>query len=98
MSAKVSTAGIGLVGVGVLWEHLRGPSPLGWAAIAAGFLLLLLSRRRPPVRTPLDGPLLLLALQGKRHGDAALREPQAGDVEVGEVPSQGAQLDVGELI
>ncbi len=60
----LSTTGMGLVGIGVLWEHLRGPSLPGWAAIVTGWVLLLLPRRRLPVRTPSDWPLLLLAAMG----------------------------------
>jgi putative inorganic carbon (HCO3(-)) transporter len=56
--------GIGLVGVGVLWESLLAPSLIGWGFILSGFAALLLSERRWPRRTPLDGPLLLLIVMG----------------------------------
>jgi putative inorganic carbon (HCO3(-)) transporter len=53
--------GIGLVGLGVVWESLLAPSLIGWGFILVGFLALLLPGRRWPARTPLDWSLLLLA-------------------------------------
>jgi len=56
--------GIGLIGVGVSWESMLAPSMIGWGLILLGFLTLLLAERRWPARTPLDWPLLLLAVMG----------------------------------
>jgi putative inorganic carbon (HCO3(-)) transporter len=56
--------GIGLIGIGVLWESQLAPSLVGWGFILVGFLALLVAERRWPARTPLDGPLLLLAVMG----------------------------------
>lgn len=56
--------GIGSIGLGVLWESALAPSLPGWGFILVGFLVLLLAERRRPIRTPLDGPLLLLAVMG----------------------------------
>lgn len=56
--------GIGLIGLGVLWESVLAPSLIGWGFILAGFLVMLVTERRWPVRTPLDGPLLLLTVMG----------------------------------
>ncbi|MCP4542032.1 MAG: O-antigen ligase family protein [Chloroflexi bacterium] len=56
--------GIGLIGLGVLWSSQLAPSLIGWGFVLAGFLALLVPERRWPARTPLDGPLLLLAVMG----------------------------------
>ena len=56
--------GIGLIGLGVLWESVLAPNLTGWGLILAGFLVILVAERRWPVRTPLDAPLLLLAVMG----------------------------------
>lgn len=56
--------GIGLIGLGVLWESQLAPSLIGWGFILIGFLALLVTERRWPARTPLDAPLLLLAVMG----------------------------------
>ena len=51
---------MGLVGLGVLWESLRGPSFPGWLVIALGLALILLPHK--PRTTPLRWPILLLIL------------------------------------
>lgn len=56
--------GIVLIGLGVLWESMLAPSVVGWGLVLAGFLILCLADRRWPRRTPLDWPLLLLAIMG----------------------------------
>ena len=56
--------GIGLVGLGVVWESLFAPSMVGWGFVLVGFLLMLLPERRWPCRTPLGWPLLLLGAMG----------------------------------
>jgi len=43
---------------------MLAPSVIGWGFILIGFLTMLLAERRWPARTPLDWPLLLLALMG----------------------------------
>lgn len=58
---------LGLLGAGVLWENLFGPSGVGWGLIGVGLLLVLWvegneSRRLWPRRVPLEWPLLLLLL------------------------------------
>ncbi len=58
--AFVSSLGIGLVGLGVIWDSLFGPSWPGWVGIAAGLALLLFAQK--PQHTPLKWPLLLLIL------------------------------------
>lgn len=54
-------AGIGLIGLGVLWESLFAPALAGWGFILVGFVGMLWGEQRWPVRTPLDWPLGLLA-------------------------------------
>ncbi len=56
--------GIGLIGLGVLWESALAPGLTGWGVVLLGFLVMLVAERHWPVRTPLDVPLLLLALMG----------------------------------
>lgn len=53
-------AWIALVGGGVLWEGFLAPNAVGWGFMAVGLALAWLIERRPPIRTPLDGALLLL--------------------------------------
>lgn len=60
----MSWMGIGLVGVGVLWESLLAPSAIGWGFVLLGFLVMLLAERQRPSGTPLDWPLLLLIVMG----------------------------------
>ncbi len=57
-NTAVSTLSIGLVGLGVIWESLFGPSWPGWVSIAIGLVLILLPQR--PRTTPLRWPILLL--------------------------------------
>lgn len=56
--------GIALVGLGVVWQNIFAASPWGWVAIGAGLIFGMVTRQIRPSRTPLDGPVLLLALMG----------------------------------
>jgi len=56
--SAVSSVGMGLVGLAVSWESLRGPSLLGWLIIAAGLALIFLTQKPQP--TPLLWPILIL--------------------------------------
>ena len=56
--------GIGLVGGGALWQSALPPSVIGWGFILSGFAVTLVWGRHWPVRTPLDGPLLVMAAMG----------------------------------
>lgn len=56
----VSTSGIVIAFLGVIWENLFGPSWLGWAAIIAGSLLIVVIEK--PRAAPLSWPLLLLSV------------------------------------
>ena len=60
----VQWVGIGLIGLGVLWESLLAPSLIGWGFVVVGFLAVLLPERRWPLRTPLGAPILLLVVMG----------------------------------
>jgi putative inorganic carbon (HCO3(-)) transporter len=60
----MSWVGIGLVGIGVLWESLLAPSAIGWGFVLLGFLAMLAAERQRPGGTPLDWPLLLLIVMG----------------------------------
>jgi putative inorganic carbon (HCO3(-)) transporter len=60
----VQWVGIGLIGLGVLWESMLAPSVFGWGFILAGFLVVLGAGRRWPSPTPLDLPALLLVAMG----------------------------------
>ena len=57
-------SGIALVGLGVVWQNVFPASPWGWVGMAAGLVLGIATRQIRPVRTPLDGPALLLVLMG----------------------------------
>jgi putative inorganic carbon (HCO3(-)) transporter len=54
--------GISLVGLGVVWQNMFPTSPWGWVGMAAGLVLSIATRQIRPLRTPLDGPALLLVL------------------------------------
>ena len=55
---------IALVGLGVVWQNMVPASLWGWVAIGAGLGLGIATRQIQPSRTPLEGPVLLLALMG----------------------------------
>lgn len=56
--------GIAIAGLGVVWQNMFPSSLWGWAAIVAGLVLGIVTRQIRPSRTPLDGPVLILALMG----------------------------------
>ncbi len=59
-NTAVSTFGIGIAALGILWENLFGPSWLGWTAIIAGTALVLFIEK--PRSTPLKWPLVILVI------------------------------------
>ena len=59
-NTAVSTLGIGLALLGVLWENLIGPSWLGWLAIISGTALILFVEKSRS--TPLRWPLLIVVI------------------------------------
>ncbi len=59
-NTAVSTLGIGLVGFGVIWESLFGPSWSGWVGIAIGLVFILFGQKPQP--TPLRWSIFILIL------------------------------------
>jgi putative inorganic carbon (hco3(-)) transporter len=55
---------IALVGLGVVWQNVFPASPWGWIGMAAGLVLGIATRQMRLARTPLDIPVVLLALLG----------------------------------